>query len=165
MHDWGSGTSQYKYLTYLSGGSSNLVFYVRTGAGVKAAGFGGTWNDNAWHHIAGVYDRYASDGERIKLYVDGVKQSFDLGDNADISAGDQGITFGRWNTTGTVYTGWLDDVAVFDNPLTAAQVLALYTGAKTPGTVLLAEAGDGVPEPAGLGLLGLALLAGRKRRR
>lgn len=104
---------------------------------------------NRWVHMAVTYN--VGDGTR-KLYVDGVEQ-FNSGPAAGAVAFDNGITLGAWDFAGDG-TGFdrantlkMDDFRLYDNALTASEVLAL------------------VPEPASLGLLtvgGLLLSLRRK---
>ena len=80
-----------------------------------------TVNDDAWHHIAATWD---IDGEAT-LYVDGV------------SAGSVGHNGSNFNFTGRMrlgspaantrfYSGLLDDVRIYNRPLTADDIQELY---------------------------------------
>jgi len=122
--------SNYKYLTYITSDYETLSFYVRTTDSVKAAGYhlpSGDFDDGTWHHFVGVYDRYAADGNRVKMYLDGVRRGTNPGTDHPIAAGDEGIVFGSWGG-GSYYNGSLDDIAVFDHPLTQAEIDYVYNG-------------------------------------
>jgi Concanavalin A-like lectin/glucanases superfamily/Polysaccharide lyase len=120
MHD----VSNYKYMLYLSSNSAALAFYVRTASGVTAVtDYGDTtgyFADGDWHHVVGVYDRYASDGKRVKLYVDGSLAASATGYNEDILAGDEGIHIGRWNAG--YFAGQIDDVNIYNYAFSAKEV-------------------------------------------
>ncbi|UCG49178.1 MAG: tetratricopeptide repeat protein [Phycisphaerales bacterium] len=77
--------------------------------------------DGQWHHLAGVYD-----GSVVSLYVDGVldaeqSASGNIGTNDfSVLIGENAEMAGRW------FCGSIDDVAIFDQPLSAEQVERLY---------------------------------------
>ena len=86
-------------------------------------------NDDAWHHVA------ASLGPAgMRMYVDGVLQT---SQNAGITTG-QSISPGYWRIGGddlaghsTVpssyyFSGWIDDVAMYDKELTPDKISAHY---------------------------------------
>jgi hypothetical protein len=82
-----------------------------------------TW-DNQWHQIVGVYD-----GLQLRLYVDGVAK---VGTAATGPIGDSAtrpLRLGQFSGGGFPYTGALDEVAVYDYPLTSAQIRAHYNQA------------------------------------
>lgn len=111
VHD----NSNYKYLLYLTGDSGSLMFYVRTASGTKSASVSkgtGYYADGAWHYVAGVYDRYAADGQRVKLYVDGDLVGSSAGYNEQILDGDEGIYVGRWGNN--YFNGAIDDVRIYN---------------------------------------------------
>jgi len=79
-----------------------------------------TWaTDNTWHHVAGTYD-----GTTLTTYVDGVAgtttvTSGGIATNAtDICIGAAGDYLGQRNTTGLI-----DDVRIYNNALSAADVV------------------------------------------
>ena len=93
------------------------------------------------------------------LYIDGVQAStatvtYTPGTSTELFAlGDRNTT-----TNTTPFLGSLDDVAFYDQTLTAAQAVGLSSGTLTPLTV--------VPEPASLALIGMSgLTLLRKRSR
>ncbi len=77
----------------------------------------------AWHHVAAIVDANAN---RISLYRDGtiVDQTTRP---SDIPPGDSTLHFANWNMNGRLFTGDLDDVAIWRRALTAQEVAALYT--------------------------------------
>jgi hypothetical protein len=119
MHDY----SNYKYMLYLTGGSGAIRLYVRTASGTISIGIintAGYYADNKWHHAAGVYDRYANDGKRLKLYVDGELVAYSNGSNENILSGDEGIFIGRYSVS--YFKGAIDDVSIYNYGLSAEEI-------------------------------------------
>ena len=75
-----------------------------------------------WIHLAAVVD---VDANLVILYKDG-----SIGDQetrpSDISTGDSTLYLGRWNTNGRLFSGDLDDVAIWNRALTANEIAALF---------------------------------------
>ncbi|MDP9249382.1 MAG: LamG domain-containing protein [bacterium] len=82
-----------------------------------------TYNDGEWHHVAGVYD-----GITTELYIDGVAENstpFSAPPGIYYEAG--GIAIGKdGNGASGLFTGLIDDVRVYDVPLSEASVQNLY---------------------------------------
>lgn len=121
---------------------------------VQATGVYGTTaiNDGNWHHIAMTVDLAAA---TLRLYVDGALQNtqtmaiatFPTFNNFEVGR------LGR-SAPADPFQGDIDDVQVYSNTLSAAEVQYLYAN---PGT--------SVPEPGTLALTGLAALALVRRKR
>lgn len=99
---------------------------------------------DTWHHVAFTYDPDADDNSdgtgagTVKLYVDGALAASSanrgsLPTSADISDS-SGVSFNIGGQGGRVapLDGYLDDVSLWDQTLSATQVLALYNGTTTP---------------------------------
>lgn len=139
-HDDDSG--EYSYLFYFNN-TGKTSFYVR-GSG-SATYDASTYADGKWHHVVGVYDRFAA--ERIKIYFDGVKVGA-VGKDVAILDGDKGISIGRyWGRNIYNFQGQVDDVAIFNVALTPEQVQQLRDGSRTPGNVV-PSAAEAVPAAA-----------------
>jgi hypothetical protein len=88
------------------------------GAGHSTMSPEGTIADNTWYHIAATYD-----GSVGRLYLDGtpvgtpIKGAFILPTNIPFYAGVR-VHEGRY------FTGWIDEVAVYDRALTQAELAA-----------------------------------------
>ncbi len=84
-------------------------------------------NDDVWHHLVAVRDEGV---DMNRLYVDGVKvdsASYDYG--AGFEAATQ-LDIGYMAYNGTpdyFYNGKLDEMAIYDRPLTDAEILMHYT--------------------------------------
>ena len=113
---------------------------------------GPSQNDGEWHFMAGTWDGTTN---TATLYVDD-----NAGDTDSSPTGSVDITSSDWTVgsrSGSVlpFEGSLADVRIYDRVLSADDVGELYAlGSAAP-----------IPEPAGLGLLGVALLAMRRKRR
>ena len=116
-------------------------------------------NDGFWHHVAVTVSEEGNtlwvDGEPISVtYEYGNSASTDffaavpnldtmgIGRNVDSGAGT-----GQW-----FFTGSLDDVSIYDRPLTCGQIAALAGGLPVPTP----KAGDMTPPSVPTGLLGIA---------
>ena len=95
---------------------------ANTGDVVSAAGL----NDGQWHHLAGVYD-----GNEASLYIDGQLEGTRTG------VGPPPFELGPLRL-GTVLKGQLDEVAIFDRALTAAEVADVYDGRFNPNDRIVA---------------------------
>jgi hypothetical protein len=84
-----------------------------------------TFNDNQWHHVLGV-----NDGTNLKLYIDGnLNNSNALGGANITSTGNARI--GNISTaSGWEFTGYIDEVAIWDSELSEGEVTAIYNGGK-----------------------------------
>ncbi|WP_394553142.1 PKD domain-containing protein [Agromyces sp. MMS24-JH15] len=95
------------------------------------------YNDNQWHHVVGTLGAGG-----LQLFVDGRLVS----QNPDVTRG--GAYWGYWRvggdntwSGGKNFTGTIDEVAVYPQPLTAAQVAKHYADAgRTPASVPAAPA-------------------------
>jgi Concanavalin A-like lectin/glucanases superfamily/Polysaccharide lyase len=123
--------TNYKYMLYLDGLSGDFKFYVRTASGVlyaEVCNANGYFADDEWHHVVGVYDRYAGDGNRLKLYVDcdtttpGTATGYD----ESITAGTTDIQIGRWYQAADSFVGQMDDVRIYRTVLDGDEIQAIY---------------------------------------
>jgi len=141
--------SAWAYTDNLSGGGANLRYLVSTeasGAGwvmrqhsdddklyfyVSAGGFPNVTSTftlvlNQWYHFVAVYDRYASDGNRIKLYIDGQLNAQAAGANADLTGSNGPISIGAADIyTDRTWSGAARDVRIYNRPLSSAEIYQL----------------------------------------
>ena len=120
-----------KYRTEILENSGTLYFCVRFTTGnaycaVYKTGQDGYFADNQWHQIVGVFDRDASDGYRIKLYVDGVLRKKVGGQDYDIASGDKGIHIGTPFGFYTPFKGVIDEVSIYTRALSLNEIEQHY---------------------------------------
>jgi len=128
-----ASSTTWKALVYMS--DSNLSFGVRHPGGTYSKVNypitpAGSLADGAWHHVVGTFNRFAQDGVRIKLYVDGqlvlAAASIDL----PILRGESRLAVGKYGSQ--YYKGHLDEINVFNYAMTASEVLELYNNLGNP---------------------------------
>jgi hypothetical protein len=77
-------------------------------------------NDGQWHHVAGVYD-----GRTMFLYIDG-KLDVSQATTTDIPVSDKPVYIGENSQArGRYWNGAIDDVRVYNRPLSPAEIAAL----------------------------------------
>ena len=100
--------------------SAQVSYLAQTEAGAVQAsyntGTAGYFADDVWRHVVGVYDRYASDGNRLKLYMNGVLVASEVGNDYDVMDWTYGVRFG------INFTGSLDDGRVYNRALSVVEV-------------------------------------------
>ncbi|MCP3995773.1 MAG: LamG domain-containing protein, partial [bacterium] len=108
-------------------------------------GAGYTAFDNQWHHIVATAD-FSTRRDNAVIYLDGEEVARADG-AANESFNDRDprtrVYIGARRNGGHAFTGALDDVSVYDYPLSPEQVLGIYTGpvfAGAPQEVYLPDA-------------------------
>lgn len=109
--------------------SDQIRVVIRSDPDVTTADSTGTVVKDTWYHVVGVYDTAAN---TIVTYINGVgnttgSATVDPADHAEefcIGVTHSGGSYSQW------LDGTVDDVAVFDRALTAAEVLNLYRGGR-----------------------------------
>lgn len=132
IHDATSGAAQGQYALTLS----NQILNFRWGNGVTAATYATSSNvittANTWYHVAGVRDGSGY----VTLYVNGssVSGSFTSGSNATaVYSSPQGLSIGRYGAySGDYFSGYIDDVGIFNSALTAGNITELYRSTFIP---------------------------------
>ena len=105
-------------------------------------------SDDTWHHIA-----YVGDSTSREIWIDGVEVDTDTSVGTAVFNGN--FEIGGDDRFGEYVTGLYDDIAVWNEKLSDADIAALFAGA-SPLVV---------PEPSSLALIGLGgLLIARRRR-
>jgi len=95
-----------------------IVFY--NGAIPDGPGCSINADDGRWHHAVGVVDNGT-----MSLYMDGMKQGSRVLSGQQIRPSTYPFEIGRYNF-GKAFSGQIDDVAVYDTPLTYAEIVKRY---------------------------------------
>ena len=100
--------------------SGNGFRHYWWGADLDATGLATVLNNGTWHHVATTYD-----GTNRRIYLNGVQVAADVpGVNAATAAN---FRIGSTNNA-EYFNGTIDDVALYNNALTAAEVASLAAG-------------------------------------
>lgn len=94
-------------------------------------GYTGTsgYTADTWYHIAVVYNGGLSgDANRLKIYINGVNQSLTFSGSvpATITNTPTELLFGGRNTPGSFMNGAIDDIRLYNRPLTNSEVVQLW---------------------------------------
>src|SRR5919205_3175222 len=114
--------------------AGTLMFGVWDGS-TETISSASSYNDGSWHHVVATQD-----GSGMALYVDGAPVGTDPATGHVPYWGNWHIGSGNlsgWPSepSSTAFSGWLDEVAVYDYALTQAQVTAHYTAPDYPQAV------------------------------
>ena len=111
---------------------------------------------NVWHHVVAVYD--ASNSTLSKLYLNGVEKNAGSGTNdggtfpSSLDFSDKKTIIGSYEKDDNGFTGYMDEVAVWNTALTDADVKAIYNDG-TPNNLLLSASygggSDGATDQSG----------------
>ena len=135
LGDARSSATQDDRVLYL-GADGKVRFGVGTAKQVAVSN--AVLRDGSWHHVVGVVDAGSGNSNNASLYVDGTLQTLTA---AKVTAAS---TSGYWRAGSEPLTGWdsnpttpglvgdLDEVAVYNAPLTATRVKAHYDAGVTP---------------------------------
>ncbi len=139
LFDFGSGTTNYMFLSPRNGANSKVRFAIRTASVAEQIIDGAAaLPTSGWHHVAVVLN-----GATGTLYVDGVQ----VGQNTAMtlspaSLGTTGNNYiGKSQFNDPYLNGAVDDFKIFGVALNAQQVAALASPPAAP-TSLAASAGD-----------------------
>ncbi len=118
------GTTFYEHF-YLGFESGKYRWFVNTTSGYSDTTLGGAAPLGQWIHLVGTYD-----GTDVKLYANGNLQ-FSTPHSGSLSADITGITIGAGHndaghTPVEAFNGRVDDVTIYGQALTAADVLQVY---------------------------------------
>jgi len=119
---WNGGNGWYMGIGLAGKGDGKLA--IGGNGGWVDVGSSGTVNDGNWHHVAFVWVT----GGAVKYYIDGIASGTGTLNVTPLShTGYRSIGVNTDGTNfGTRVTGDLDDMAMFDRELTAAEISNLY---------------------------------------
>lgn len=125
LHKGSTGTSNEAYGLQLDS-SGRLRFRLRSNSTTyREAVSATTPTTNRWYHVAAVWD---TGGTALTLYVNGVAEGSNTAISARNSNGSFYLGAGDNYNTGA-FTGVIDEVYLYKQALTAAQIATLATGA------------------------------------
>ena len=123
-----------------SGGQHGLHMMLSLGGSliIDSHSPDGLINTLAWHHVAAV-----GNGSQVTFYVDGAAHA-GSGTMGALSSGDatRAMDLG-WNNVGSYFGGHLDELAIYDEALSASVIQAIYNAGSTGRCGLIS-----VDEPA-----------------
>ncbi|BCU78543.1 LamG domain-containing protein [Luteolibacter sp. LG18] len=111
-----------------------------------------TLRDDKWHHVAVVVPNLATTVRNTVFYIDGVPVPHsNQGSDAAINTATSNLRIGDsyWDATRN-FTGYLDDLRIYDIGLTAQETLDLYNSGVTNASAIAAFDAD--PEIIGPGM-------------
>lgn len=122
--------------------ASNISFFMTQANKVEATG---PMDPTAgWHHVVGTYDG-TLESDNINLYVDGSRVAF-YNFDSNMSEGDSKFEAGRCGNLNVPAANYaqahMDEVALWDDALTAAEVTELYNSGSVPGTAITSDFGE-----------------------
>ena len=130
INDESASSLDYKLLLRATDDEGNLRLTARAsgskGDAETTPNDDNEFNDNTWHHFAGVF---ANDTSRT-LYADGVSRVTDTG-NVDFIAATDSFVIGANNDNNSpdkYFEGKISEVALYSSALSASQVKTIYNG-------------------------------------
>lgn len=102
-----------------------------------------TVNNNTWYHLALVQS-----GTSVELYLDGSSQGTAVVNSPNTAWGTSFI-IGQYFASGFAWSGYLDEVAIFDSALTSTDVSNIYNNKLYPPRVAFWRLENGVTDNEG----------------
>lgn len=98
--------------------------YIATGASSVTGGQAG---DNVWHFIVGVFDNSASDGNKVKLYIDGQLVAVDTNFTSTTLGGANKLTIGTQVGAASLYAlGQMGCAFITNYAISSDEIRSLY---------------------------------------
>ena len=121
--NWNTGSTAPRggYIFYQNT-ANQWQFRLSSASAFIATAAGGTINTAGWQHVVGVYD-----GANARLYVNGT-QVATAAVSGFVANSSQPLRFGATGRSGTInyFNGDLDEVAIFNRALSAAEISSRY---------------------------------------
>jgi len=124
------GDSSWRLHRNSSGSDTRFVGWGTTGLSVQDQAGTRVVDDGFWHHVTAVYD-----GSAKYIYVDG---TLDVSNKVTgtLAVNTYNVFIGEnAQSTGRQFAGGMDEVAIFTNGLTGAQVQQIYNAAQVPPAI------------------------------
>ena len=138
------------YLVYF--GSDNTLRFATSGAGVAVTSSAAITNTTLWHHCV-----VTKSGATAHIYIDGANDDH-AGTPATFANSTAAFRVGAESSGSSQFIGSVDEVALYDYPLTAAQVLTHYQAGSSAGSFQLGTLA--VTGTAAIGFAGVVSYAG-----
>ena len=117
-----------------------LEFYVKTADGLENAYWSTAPTLDVWYHVVGVYD-----GANVKLYVNGsLKDSSTL--IGSIGANANPVWIGQSKNKGNPINGAIDEVRIYNQALSAAEIQEIFQKGPDFSSRLLAKVPKGTTQ-------------------
>lgn len=109
----------------------NLLGFVRNDDALQNERASGTVNDDVWHYVVIAWE-YTSTDDTMTVFIDGASQGTSVYDReASFSDWQFDMLIGAVNsrgTVGTLFTGLIDEIEVYNYALTVDDVAIAYEG-------------------------------------
>ena len=137
VNKYNSSGNQRSYYAWIRDDSS--TFYPRLNVSSNGTAYTGAQGDTGlstatWYHLAFVYD-----GTDLRVYLDGVLDMTPVAYSSGIYDGTAALNLGRYPDGSEYYDGLLDEVAIFNDALSAGEVLGIFQSG------IQAAAGGAIP--------------------
>ncbi len=143
-------------------GGGQIMSYAGGVGDIPGAGVGPVVSDGLLHHVVAI----SENGVSTRLWVDGMLVATggapSINNEGDLAGTNPSLQIGgNPQVPDRTWDGLLDDVGIWNRPLTAAEVGAIYNGGLQGNSL-----GTIIPEPSSivLAVFGLAFLGWRRRR-
>ena len=143
LFDFGNGTDQYMFLTPNNG--SEMRFVMKNGGAEEI--LSAPRLPVGWHHVAVTIADAEADKVQVTLYIDGeakaTSQDFTI-HPSDIQSVLNYVGRSQYQSD-PLFQGYMDDLRLYNFPLTAEELTAVMNGEEINGIETLAAAPDIVP--------------------
>ena len=85
-------------------------------------------NNNNWHHVVVILDSTQAASNEVKIWIDNIAQTLTKSYNTDTSGSfiNKGLIIGKASTNSNYWTGIVDDLKIYNRPLTQTEITNLY---------------------------------------
>jgi hypothetical protein len=135
-----SGGVNHGQMIFFDDGADKLRVIIKDSSGNTISVFSSTAiTDANWHHAAFTYSGNQSN-TGVELYLDGAGagKTSPTGTISASTSNTEDMRVGRNVSDGNAFKGNIDNIAIYDRELTAAEVSAIYSGGTPPNLVKLA---------------------------